>query len=629
MSDKKIILSDTKTDPKVICHSIPCKVIEDCEAEVDKYFAPTIRQSDKKEVLLSSFRGRPLVGRSIDLPDNCRAFVVKDNTSSDFVANECFQRITHWNFDKNPSEITKDFEFNSSDSSYPINFCESLSIPLQNNVKYREIGYRLIEKYKIPVFLESELMQKLKDFVDDETDRLDTQRADQMLEQLSECEMKNNCRLIVNKRSIVDTKYKSFDNMNENNEFFNMYYELIHSGVFTESLMKFENSYLIAIQDLISARDQSYNELLTQQTVEMEDAVKSIGTTLSEENINTLSVKHFEESETLKDEWNNTISNLKYEQKQEFYEWIRKVYEDFKNGNPESIATNLKNLSIDSSERFGRSPYEELDWSNSSNDNHIQMEESFTINLGAQLKTTHNLRLISMDILDLCRLKPSHNFGQNTPQRIQTAMSLYSNSLSALVLLVDNRINSYSGIKLEFHFQDLEIQMQESTSRAEQLKPNALKKSGSHSLQTGDFYATKHSNLSEAHVVFHLVCDDSLRSSDINSRHPVILGLRNIMKTSHLNDISNITIPLLLIHEMTEEITIQWCLKRAELVLKCIKGFMIEMASLSSGGDENRTVQFVVPKGISHELFANLTTILPSIFRLSNPLVLRSSYDLE
>ena len=33
------------------------------------------------------------------------------------------------------------------------------------------------------------------------------------------------------------------------------------------------------------------------------------------------------------------------------------------------------------------------------------------------------------------------------PQRIQTAMSLYSQSLSGLVLLVDNRINSYTGIK--------------------------------------------------------------------------------------------------------------------------------------------------------------------------------------
>ncbi|CAG2105230.1 unnamed protein product [Medioppia subpectinata] len=488
------------------------------------------------------------------------------------------------------TQVIKDFDFIGSDNSYPISFTESISIPLQSNVKYTEIGHRLIEKHKIPVFLENEVLLKLKAFIEDETDRLDTECVDQLLDKLSESEIRNNCRLIVNKCPKIDTKYQSFDNMNESSEFFNMYYELIHSGVFTESLMKFENLYLIAIQDLISARDQSYNDLLTQQTIEMEDAVKNIGTTLSEENINCLSIKHFEELERLKDEWNNTISNLKYEQKQEFYEWIRKVYEDFKNGNPESIATNLKNLSIDSSERFSQSAYDDIDWNNSSNDNHIQMEESFTINLGAQLKTTHNLRLISMDILDLCRMKPS-----------------------------------YSGIKL-----DLEIQMQESKAMAEQLKPNIVnQKNCSHVLQTGDFYITKHSNLSEAHVVFHLVCDDSLRSSDINSRHPVILGLRNIMKTSHLNDISNITIPLLLIHEMTEEITIQWCLKRAELVLKCVKGFMIEMASLSSGGDENRTVQFVVPKGISQELFANLTTILPSIFRLSNPLVLRSSYDLE
>lgn len=32
-----------------------------------------------------------------------------------------------------------------------------------------------------------------------------------------------------------------------------------------------------------------------------------------------------------------------------------------------------------------------------------RLEESFTIDLGAQLKTTHNLRLLSADILDLCR----------------------------------------------------------------------------------------------------------------------------------------------------------------------------------------------------------------------------------
>lgn len=33
------------------------------------------------------------------------------------------------------------------------------------------------------------------------------------------------------------------------------------------------------------------------------------------------------------------------------------------------------------------------------------------------------------------------------PQRLQTAMSLYSDSLCGLVLLVDNRLNMYTGIK--------------------------------------------------------------------------------------------------------------------------------------------------------------------------------------
>lgn len=42
---------------------------------------------------------------------------------------------------------------------------------------------------------------------------------------------------------------------------------------------------------------------------------------------------------------------------------------------------------------------------------------------------------------------------------------------------------------------------------------------------------------------------------DINSRHPVILGLRNILKTACSYDITMITIPLFLTHEMTEVIT--------------------------------------------------------------------------
>ena len=45
---------------------------------------------------------------------------------------------------------------------------------------------------------------------------------------------------------------------------------------------------------------------------------------------------------------------------------------------------------------------------------------------------------------------------------------------------------------------------------------------------------------------------------------------------------------------MFQEMTIPWCLKRAELMFKCVKGFMIEMATYSS--QVSRTIQFLVPR---------------------------------
>lgn len=39
--------------------------------------------------------------------------------------------------------------------------------------------------------------------------------------------------------------------------------------------------------------------------------------------------------------------------------------------------------------------------------------------------------------------------------------------------------------------------------------------------------------------------------------------------------------------------TIPWCQRRAELVFKCVKGFMMEMATYESSS--SRTIQFLVP----------------------------------
>lgn len=143
-------------------------------------------------------------------------------------------------------------------------------------------------------------------------------------------------------------------------------------------------------------------------------------------------------------------------------------------------------------------------------------------------------------------------------------------------------------------------------------------------LSPGDFYITRHSNLSEVHVVFHLVSDDSVSNtaSDLTSRHAIIAACRNVLKLCFRYDIRHVTIPLLLVHDMTEDMTMQWCLKRAELVFKCIKGFVMELALWT--GQEAFTIQFLVPKGLSDEAFVSISTMLPTIFRMSNPVIAKS-----
>ena len=59
--------------------------------------------------------------------------------------------------------------------------------------------------------------------------------------------------------------------------------------------------------------------------------------------------------------------------------------------------------------------------------------------------------------------------------------------------------------------------------------------------------------------MFHLVSDDTLLLGDINSRHSVILGIRNILKACFKYSIMTLTIPLLLTMEMTEVSKVTSC----------------------------------------------------------------------
>ncbi|XP_006749296.1 protein C12orf4 homolog [Leptonychotes weddellii] len=521
-----------------------------------------------------------------------------------------------------------------------------LKFPIQENASH--LHGRLMLLHSLPCFIEKDLKEALSQFIEEESLRDYDRDAEASLETVKSGEVDLHQLASSWAKAYAETtlEHARPEEPSWDEDFADVYHDLIHSPA-SETLLNLEHNYFVSISELIGERDVELKKLRERQGIEMEKVMQELGKSLTDQDVNSLAAQHFESQQDLENKWSNELKQSTAIQKQEYQEWVIKLHQDLKNPNNSSLSEEIKvqpSQFRESVEANGRI-YEEQ----------RKLEESFTIHLGAQLKTMHNLRLLRADMLDFCKHKRNHRSGVKL-HRLQTALSLYSTSLCGLVLLVDNRINSYSGIKrdfatvcqecTDFHFPRIEEQLQvvqqvvlyARTQRRSKLKEShdSGNRNGGNddkaknadrnylNILPGEFYITRHSNLSEIHVAFHLCVDDNVKSGNITARDPAIMGLRNVLKVCCTHDITTISIPLLLVHDMSEEMTIPWCLRRAELVFKCVKGFMMEMASWDGG--ISRTVQFLVPQSISEEMFYQLSNMLPQIFRVSSTLTLTSKH---
>lgn len=102
----------------------------------------------------------------------------------------------------------------------------------------------------------------------------------------------------------------------------------------------------------------------------------------------------------------------------------------------------------------------------------------------------------------------------------------------------------------------------------------------------------------------------AILTTDISNRHPLIIGLKNILKMITQFDISSLSIPLLVLPDRfnNEQRDSIWLQKRGEVVMKCIKGFLIENSrsgkrvqnegldrAESMGGGGMRNIEFLLP----------------------------------
>ncbi|KAK5639219.1 hypothetical protein RI129_011711 [Pyrocoelia pectoralis] len=502
----------------------------------------------------------------------------------------------------------------------------SFPITIPNFESLEELSRILLLKNNLPIYVSLDLTHQLHQFIDDFNLNYYDKRTTKLLQDFKNLPVIEDITKEWDKLIKEETvEYGDRRCASDEELFGTAYHKLVHSPAL-ETMLQLECMYAISVRERVNEKDFQIKSLSEKQTEEMSKAVDKLEEGITELDINEMAARHFDDQSFLRVQLTSELETIKETQRREYREWLMQMLEESQANNSLSVTKTSPLLPCIPSQLFCSVQH-----------NHNQhqasiLEESFTIHLGSQLKQMHNIRILSADVMDLCAIQENEHLADTTPQLLQTALGLYSNDLCGLVLMTDNVIGSrlskdFTEIcqrTTEFHFPYVDDQLERISSTLQKYQAdNASRIASSKNLQTGDVYITRHSNLAQVHVIFHMVCDDSLYGNDINSRHPVVLGLRNMLKSACSNDVTFLTIPLLLQYEMSEGMTVTWCTKRAELVFKCVKGFMIEMASW--GGSDLKNLQFLLPKGISSDVFQSLTTMLPNIFKVSNPVILKSN----
>ncbi|CAG5123702.1 unnamed protein product [Candidula unifasciata] len=105
------IFIDTKSVQKAVtdsCHFVPCEIDFNGEAKVEDFFCKTITPSATDgDDMTAFFRGRPLNGSEITLPDGYTGLVLREphkrsteDEDRTLTATHKFNNFTYWNLDK-------------------------------------------------------------------------------------------------------------------------------------------------------------------------------------------------------------------------------------------------------------------------------------------------------------------------------------------------------------------------------------------------------------------------------------------------------------------------------------------------------------------------------------------------
>lgn len=474
-----------------------------------------------------------------------------------------------------------------------------LSLNVDKDGDISELVQRCIQSENLPPYIEQSILSCAAALLEEDR-RAQIKESELVASELDAVEA---ARLLSRQYNNCTVTWRLSDQSQELRRqvtFSEAHHALMNSPMHGEELRQLEESFKMAIVKSIEDRDQSVAQLRERQHSEMEQAMQS----QNDDQIQLLIGKHIVQLDQLESRWVSELEQAKQGQKHEYQKFIIDLY-----------LKDKSQLSADVSKEHKMTPAEKrkslkeikptvsvtpVNPAIASGLSHVtDVYESFTAYLGSQLRVAYNFNLFVGDVLQLCKLDRI-----KSPQAlIESKSALYSNSLAAVVLLCDTGMSmetptyreflSLCHSSTEFHFDDVEQQLQHVRRHSKSLQP-------------GDVFITRHSNLGLCHVVFHL-CSDKKSAAADQSLATLLQGLKNIMALAAQFDVTTLTVPLLLIDEESRHVLSEsQYIRRAETVIKSIRAFLTER--LSSNDNALRTIQF--------SLIQQASELLPDMRRL-------------
>lgn len=365
--------------------------------------------------------------------------------------------------DQETVERTFVFKFPTCTTKQEYKLEVPIYIPYSGSIK--ELTQRLISSFKLPCYVEKDLQPALDKFVKEQTIKYYDDVSEKLIQSAKSGD--------IDVEEVIKSWEKAFreetveytepHGATDEELFSTVYHKLVHSPAL-ETMLQVEHSYALAVRELAGQRDEQLTALMQKQTQEMTRAVEGVHVYSTEQDINQLAAHHFEDQNLLQGKWNSEVDTLKETQRKEYREWLMKMLEEHETN--VTLPTPINSPVTECPQRIFHSGSQEENMSVR------RLEESFTIHLGSQMKQMHNIRILSADVLDFCRVRPQASLGglDPQPQRLQTALTLYSNDLYGLVRLTDSHIDSYSGMSkelievcqhsTEFHFPSIDDQLE-------------------------------------------------------------------------------------------------------------------------------------------------------------------------